>query len=216
MRRQAEWIYRAPTDLLISLCWIPLFLLGHVLSSSVGINADDRVRWAVAAVLVFSFLHQPLTFALVYGDRKQFDQRRRLFLWAPPITVGVIALAVTQHLWVVIPSAALWNTVHTLQQRYGLSRIYARKSGYGSAFLDRSVLYAWMAAAVLVVAGESRTAARPDDRRPGDHGHEGVPTTPASSAKNLSRRRFWAWRRSVAVEGGRRPAPNGAARGRPE
>ncbi len=157
MRPRVEWIYRAPTDLLISLCWVPLFLVGHVLSSGVGLSADGRVRWAVAAVLVFSFLHQPLTFALVYGDRKQFDQRRRLFLWAPPITVAVIALAVTQHLWVVVPVAALWNTVHTLQQRYGLSRIYARRSGYGSAFLDRWVLYAWMAAAVLVVAGEART-----------------------------------------------------------
>ena len=63
-------------------------------------------------------------------------------------------MAVAFNLWVVIPIAAIWNTVHTLQQRYGLSRIYGRKSGYGSARLDRWVLYAWMAAAVLAVAAQ--------------------------------------------------------------
>jgi len=63
------------------------------------------------------------------------------------------------NLWVVVPIAALWNTVHTLQQRYGLSRIYARRAGYGSAFLDRWVLYAWMAATVLVVAAQGGTVA---------------------------------------------------------
>jgi len=115
------------------------------------------VRWAVAAVLVASFLHQPLTFALVYGDRRQFRARRPLFVWAPPITVVVIAVAVFGHLWVVVPVAALWNTIHTLQQRYGLSRIYARRSGGGSARLDRWVLYAAMAATLLAVAAAPRT-----------------------------------------------------------
>lgn len=158
-RRSPVWIYRPRTDLLISLCWVPLFAIGHVLSSATGASADSRVRWAVAAILLISFLHQPLTFALVYGDRKQFEQRRRLFVWAPPIAVGVIAAAVFGNLWLVVPVAALWNAVHTLQQRYGLSRIYARRSGYGSARLDRWVLYAWMAVAALVVAAEAGTGA---------------------------------------------------------
>jgi hypothetical protein len=155
--RRPVWIYRARTDLLISLCWVPLFVAGHWLSSATGAQADSRVRWAVAAILLVSFLHQPLTFALVYGDGKQFSQRRALFLWAPPVAIGVIALAVFGHLWLVVPVAALWNTVHTLQQRYGLSRIYARRARYGSARLDRWVLYAWMTAAALVVAAAAGT-----------------------------------------------------------
>ncbi|MDQ6616390.1 MAG: hypothetical protein M3083_17035 [Actinomycetota bacterium] len=155
--RRLVWIYRAPTDLLISLCWVPLFMVGHQLAEATGTQADERVRWAVAATLLISFLHQPLTFALVYGDRRQFRLRRRLYLWAPPITVAVIALAVALHLWVIVPIAAMWNTIHTLQQRYGLSRIYARRARYGSAFLDRWVLYASMTAAVLVVAARRGT-----------------------------------------------------------
>jgi hypothetical protein len=156
-RHRLVWIYRARTDLLISLCWVPLFVAGHQLARATGTAADSRVRWAMASILLVSFLHQPLTFALVYGDGSQFRTRRRLFLWAPPIAVAVIALAVFGHLWVVVPVAALWNTIHTLQQRYGLSRIYARRAGYGSARLDRWVLYAAMAAASLAVAAAPGT-----------------------------------------------------------
>lgn len=156
-RSRAVWIYRPRTDLVISLCWIPLFVIGHRLSAAHGARADSSLRWAVTAALLVSFAHQPLTLALVYGDRRQFALRRRLFVWAPPVTVALIAVAVTRHLLVVVPVAAVWNTVHTLQQRYGLSRIYARRSGYGSAALDRCVLYAWMAGAVLLVAANPAT-----------------------------------------------------------
>ena len=71
--------------------------------------------------------------------------------------MAVVCVAVLAHLWIVIPIAAVWNTVHTLQERYGLSRIYARKAGYGSASLDRWILYAWMAVVALVVAADPAT-----------------------------------------------------------
>ena len=45
------------------------------------------------------------------------------------------------HWWFIIPIAGLWQIYHTEQQRYGMLRIYARKAGYGSARLDRAVLY---------------------------------------------------------------------------
>jgi hypothetical protein len=154
---RTRWIYGQPTDLLIALCWVPLWAVGHVLSAGHGAADDELLRRALAATFVLSFLHQPLTLGLVYGDPQQFNQRRRLFVWAPVVTVAVVTVAVAAHLWVVVPVAALWNTVHTLQQRYGLSRVYARKSGYGSAVLDRSVLYAWMVCVVLVVAADPGT-----------------------------------------------------------
>ncbi len=150
--RRASWIFGPRADLAVALCWIPLWLIGHRLAAGHGAHADADLHTAIALTLLASFLHQPLTLGLVYGDANQFRQRRRLFLWAPPVAIAVIIVAVRLHLWIVIPIAALWNTVHTLQQRYGLSRIYGRKAGYGSARLDRWVLYAWMLAAVLAVA----------------------------------------------------------------
>ena len=154
---RTKWIFSAGPDLLIALCWVPLWLAGHRLVAGHGTHDDALLRSAVAAVFLLSFLHQPVTLALVYGDANQFRQRRRLFLWAPPLAVAVIVVSVSLQLWIVIPIAAVWNTVHTLQQRYGLARIYSRKAGYGSARLDRWVLYAWMAAAVLVVAASPGT-----------------------------------------------------------
>jgi hypothetical protein len=155
--RRARWIYGPGPDLLIALCWVPLWAVGHVLSSGHGPASDDLLRRALAAAFALSFLHQPLTLGLVYGDPQQFRQRRRLFVWAPLVTVPLVVAAVAGQLWIVVPVAALWNTVHTLQQRYGLSRIYARKSGYGSAALDRAVLYAWMVCAGLAVAANPGT-----------------------------------------------------------
>jgi len=158
-RGRTVWIYGRGTDLLIAWCWVPVWLVGHAISSGHGAHSDDLLRRALAAAFLLSFMHQPLTLGLVYGDARQFNQRRRLFLWAPVVTVALVLVALTSHLWVVVPIAAVWNTVHTLQQRYGLSRIYARKAGYGSAFLDRAVLYAWMGCAVLVVGANARTTA---------------------------------------------------------
>ena len=73
--------------------------------------------------------------------------------------MGLIAVAVLADLWIVVPIAAVWNTIHTLQQRYGLSRIYSRKAGYGSARLDRAVLYTGMVAALLVAGSSAKTLA---------------------------------------------------------
>jgi hypothetical protein len=156
---RAKWIFGPGPDLLIAFCWVPLWLIGHQLAVGHGAHDDALLRSAVAATFLLSFLHQPLTLGLVYGDAKQFRQRRAMFVWTPPVTIGLVVLAVALHLWVIVPIAALWNTIHTLQQRYGLCRIYGRKSEYGSARLDRGILYAWMAAAVLVVAARPNTTA---------------------------------------------------------
>jgi hypothetical protein len=155
--RRLVWIYGPGPDLLIALCWVPLFVFGHVLSVRHGIHNDDLLRRVLAATFLVSFLHQPLTFPLVYGDRRQFQLHRRLFVWAPIVTVAVVSGLLASHLWLLIPIAGLWNTWHTMQQRYGLTRIYARKSGYGSAALDRWVLYSWLVAAALVVAANPAT-----------------------------------------------------------
>ena len=156
--RRFVWIYSAGWDLFMALCWVPVFVVWHVLLARTGSSGDHLLQLGVAAALVASFLHQPLTFGLVYGDAAQFALHRRLFIWAPIIAVAVAVLAASAHLAVVIPVAAAWNLQHTLQQRYGLQRIYAGKSGYGSARLDRAFAYVAMAGALLAVAAMPGTA----------------------------------------------------------
>jgi hypothetical protein len=151
------WIYGARTDLVIALCWVPIFIFAHALSTGHGRENEHLLNLLFNGAFLLSLLHQPLTLALVYGDKSQFALRPRLFTWSPVIAVGLISVAVLLHLWIIIPVAAIWNTIHTLQQRYGLSRIYGRKAAFGSPRLDRWVLYAWMAAAILAVGSAPKT-----------------------------------------------------------
>jgi hypothetical protein len=143
------WIYGARADLFVALCWVPLFLGAHWLTGRHG--NDHLLNTLFSGAFVLSLLHQPLTLALVYGDKSQFALRRKLFTWSPLVAVGLITVAVLLDLWIIVPVAAIWNTIHTLQQRYGLSRIYGRKAGFGSARLDRAVLFSWMVAALVIV-----------------------------------------------------------------
>src|SRR5207302_10762576 len=148
----SPWIYDRATDILIALLWVPLFLVARQ-----AVNGHVSLTTLVELTLLVSFMHQPLTLPFVYADGRQFAQRRLLFTWAPVVILGAVIIGVTMNLWIVVPIAAVWNTIHTLQQRYGLSRIYSRKAGYGSALLDRSVLYLWMLAALLLVAANPST-----------------------------------------------------------
>ena len=156
-RRRWVWIYDVRTDLLVALCWVPIWLAWHLIGTSNGGGSDHWLREGVRLALLISFLHQPLTFGLVYGDGRQFALHRRLFVVGPLLAVIVAAVAAYERWWIVVPIAALWNTQHTLQQRYGLQRIYARKAGYGSARLDRAFAYLPMMTVLFAVAAAPST-----------------------------------------------------------
>lgn len=153
-----SWIFNFRTDLFVALSWIPIFLIAHHFSAGTGSGNTAMLNRMLGAAFLISLLHQPLTFALIYGDKEQFALRRRLFMWSPPIAIALVAIGVLLNLWIVIPIGAIWNTIHTLQQRYGLSRIYDRKSGYGSPRIDRGVLFSWMAVALLAAGSATSTA----------------------------------------------------------
>jgi hypothetical protein len=147
-----HWLFDAPTDLAIAWSWVPFFIAAHVFTARTGEAANESVQRLLTWVLMASLLHQPLTLLLVYGDRHQFTQRRRLFVIAPLAAVVLIGIAVELNLWVIVPIAAIWQTFHTLQQRYGLLRIYARKADYGNQRLDRAVLFVPFLAVLALVA----------------------------------------------------------------
>jgi hypothetical protein len=155
--RRPVWAFGPRADLAIALCWVPVFLAARILTAGPGAQSTHRLQQGVVLALLVSFLHQPLTFGLVYGDRRQFVQHPRLFTWAPVVAVSGAAVAAADAWWVVVPVAALWNLQHTLQQRYGIQRIYAGKSRYGSARLDRALAYVPMAAVLVAVAAMPAT-----------------------------------------------------------
>jgi hypothetical protein len=147
-----RWLFSAPADAFLTWSWVPAFALAHALTSQPGAGASRAVAQLLTIVMLASLAHQPLTLLLVYADRGQFGQRPRLFTWAPVLALAAVTIAVVLNLWLIVPIAAAWQVIHTLQQRYGLLRIYARKARYGNARLDRALVYVPFAAALAVVA----------------------------------------------------------------
>ena len=143
---------RPLVDVALALCWIPFAVAGWMLREDPGSTV-----WLVSATLLISFAHQPLTLALVYGDKRNFELRRRTFIWSPVVFAG--AVLATQHisLTALAVVAGLWNAEHTLMQRYGIMRIHGRKAGQQNAPLDKTLLFSWLALALVWVAADGRT-----------------------------------------------------------
>ena len=143
---------RGLVDVALALCWIPFAAAGWLFR-----NDPHSTAWLVSATLLISFAHQPLTLALVYGDKRNFDLRRRTFTWSPVVFAG--AVLATQHinLTALAVVAGLWNAEHTLMQRYGIMRIHGRKAGQQNAPLDKALLFSWLALAFVWIAADGRT-----------------------------------------------------------
>ncbi len=139
-------------DTAIAWSWVPFALVARGLEGSV-----DPLRHLLAAVLVFSFLHQPLTLALVYGSPERFRLHRRVFIWSPLVLFAVIAAGTQISLVAVAALGGLWNAEHTLMQRYGVTRIYGRKGGDNQGGMEKAMLASWLVLALVWVAADART-----------------------------------------------------------
>ena len=143
---------RGLVDVALALCWVPFAAAGWLFR-----NDPNSTAWLVSATLLISFAHQPLTLALVYGDKHNFDLRRRTFTWSPVVFAG--AVLATQHisLTALAVVAGLWNAEHTLMQRYGIMRIHARAAGQQQGKLDKALLFSWLVVALVWIAADGRT-----------------------------------------------------------
>ena len=139
-RPTARWIGPAWADQLMVWSWVPFAIIGVVV-------ADPRALIVVITLtLAFSFSHQLLTLPLVYGDRDTFRSRRLVFLVAPIVLLIGIAVIRSRAFLLLALVAAGWNAFHTVQQRYGLVRIYGRKVGQDRPGVERWLLFAGFAA----------------------------------------------------------------------
>ena len=158
-RYRTVWVFGAGWDLVISLSWVPVFLVVHVLGAHAGASGASALRSGLSFAFLLSFMHQPLTFGLIYPDASRFRLHWKLFTFGPLVAVAIGSAAAISSWSIVIPVAAAWNLQHTLQQRYGIERIYSGRSGYGSARLDRAFAYVPMAAVLAIVAARPGTTA---------------------------------------------------------
>jgi hypothetical protein len=148
-------MHNARIDAVIALLWVPFSV-----AAAVTYGSRTALGAVVALTLLTSLVHQPLTLGLIYGDPAQFAVAKRVFTYFPFALIGAILLGRTISLSLVGVIAGLWNAEHTLMQRYGIARIYARKAGEGDAPKgagERPMMIAWLVFALFFGAADPRT-----------------------------------------------------------
>jgi hypothetical protein len=147
--RSARYIHGPVADALLAFAWVPFSVIVWWLAQA---RMTSALALAIAMVFVISFSHQPLTVALVYGDKVNFRLRRAIFTWSPLVFVAAVVITYNISFTLLAIAGGLWNAEHTLMQRYGLTRIYGRKAGQDDGLVEKLMLWSWLVLA-LVWAG---------------------------------------------------------------
>jgi hypothetical protein len=147
-----RWVDRPSTDIALAWIWLPIALAQRIIGADPG-----RATTVLGIAFLISFLHQPLTLGLVYGDANVMAARRKLYVIGPFVALGAVLLGLWVSLTVVAVIAGLWNAQHTLMQRYGLLRIYGRKAGDDHGSIEKPLMFALLGLAMVAVAADPRT-----------------------------------------------------------
>ena len=126
---------------------VPLLFMGET-------KQDYLALWI--GVLALNFAHRHLTLPIVYLDKQVFAQHRDKFTWAPLAMLVVFCAepllrtgAVGRVVFASVATlSGAWGIWHTLQQKYGILRVYAVKSGLPlelrpPAWSDRLLVHGW-------------------------------------------------------------------------
>jgi hypothetical protein len=149
--------------------WIPFSVAAFAFAGNV-----DRIEWLVGLTLLFSVSHQPLTMPLVYADAHVYRSRPLIYTFTPPIIVVLVLIGLQLDPVVIAVIAGVWNAGHTLQQRYGIARIYGRKVGQGSGTVEHRLLWTMLILALTVAAVNPATPDRIADAGLGGRNQQGL------------------------------------------
>ena len=131
------WIQNSWADTVFySFGWIVIFTL--------LLMFQNNYAWIILVVLMFNYVHRHYTFALVYGEKEEFNRRRLIYI-ALPISAIIVTFIFIKYdsFKILLTISIIWTMYHTVAQKYGLTRIYSRKAGYGEARTELGVIYSW-------------------------------------------------------------------------
>jgi hypothetical protein len=153
-RLDAHYVHGPVRDVLLAFAWLP-FVLGirYLAQAEMG----EALALAIAATFLLSFAHQPLTVALVYGDKENFRLRKAIFTWSPLVFIVATIITFNVSFTLLAIVGGLWNAQHTLMQRYGITRIYGRKVGQDDGLVEKLVLWSWLVLALVWAAANPNT-----------------------------------------------------------
>ena len=111
----------------------------------------------ILVVLLMNYIHRHLTFALVYLEKEEFSRRPGSYIVLPIAFALLTAVFLHFGLFMALLTLSiLWTMYHSVAQKKGITRIYARKAGYGRSWIDKGVIFSWFAWLVLAVAGREQ------------------------------------------------------------
>jgi hypothetical protein len=140
------WI-QAPTADLV------LFSYGWLVVLLPLLWVDTWINAVVFAVLMVNDLHRHYTFILVYGEPEEFEKRKALYIGLPIVAALVaFAFVYSKSFPVLLTISVLWTMYHSIGQKYGITRIYARKAGYGEAWIEKGLIFSWFFYLVFAIA----------------------------------------------------------------
>lgn len=146
------WI-QAPTEDLSCfsfgwlLAFIPLFV------------APSLTPVVILVVLLFNYVHRHYTFVLVYGEPEEFAKHKDAYLLLPVAAAAVTFLFVHLDAFpALLTISVLWTIAHSVAQKYGIARVYARKAGYGEAWIEKGLIYSWFGVTFFGLAEKERGA----------------------------------------------------------
>ena len=140
------WIQNGWADTIFySFGWVVIFLL--------LLAFQNNYAWIIVVVLLFNYVHRHYTFALVYGENEEFNRRRLVYIALPIAAIVVTFIFVKYDSFkILLTISIIWTMYHTVAQKYGLTRIYSRKAGYGEARTELWLIYSWFIFLFLFLA----------------------------------------------------------------
>ncbi|HEY2989056.1 MAG TPA: hypothetical protein VGL11_15095 [Candidatus Binatia bacterium] len=152
---ESPWLRSAAYDLcFFAFAWVPFLLaviFGLEWRDGFGIDLNgDNFRQIVLFLFALNFAHRNYTYLVAYGDAGVFRTRKLLFTLCPLAVFTTIFMAYSfpdpRYIELLVIVLTLWNVWHTIMQRYGLLRGYARriKDGFEQrrqASLDLALLW---------------------------------------------------------------------------
>jgi hypothetical protein len=140
------WIHAPVADLI-------LFSYGWLIVLLPLLWVDAWVYPVVFAILMVNDLHRHYTFVLVYGEPEEFEKRKTLYIWLPIVAAFVaFAFVYSKSFPVLLVISVLWTMYHSVGQKYGITRIYARKAGYGEPWIEKGLVFSWFYYVVVAIA----------------------------------------------------------------
>jgi hypothetical protein len=151
----SPWLRSAAYDLcFFAFPWVPFLLaviFGLEWHDGFGIAQNgDNFTLIVSVLFALTCAHRNYTYLVAYGDTSVFRTRKALFTLFPLVVFPAVFMAHSLRDpyidGLLVTVLALWNLWHTIMQRHGLMRGYARriKDGFEQrrhASLDLALLW---------------------------------------------------------------------------